>query len=545
MVAGVFYFIKNGEIIDMCGITAYLGNTYGQKELEPFLNRIKYRGPDNTRYQKVADDVLFGFHRLAIMGITEAGDQPMSHPEDAELTLICNGEIYNYRQLAQKYGLALKTGSDCEVILFMYKTLGIQRTVAELDGVFMFVLHDGHTGILFASRDPFGVRPGFIGWENDNIMISSEAKTMVGICDHIFPFPPGTLWTSTDREVFQCYYHFTDPMQDQQDEKQICNRIRDLLISAVEKRLMAEREIGCLLSGGLDSSLISALVAKTSGTDHLKTFSIGLKGSTDLDYAQMAADHIGTSHHNIECAEKTFLAAVETVIYNIESYDTTTVRASIGNYLVSKYILENTDCKVIFTGDGSDEVCCGYWYLKNAPSFQELQAESKKLVEEIHYFDVLRADRSISSNGLEARTPFLDKAFVDYYFSIPAELKAFDGVTKLEKYLLRKAFDGMGLLPDNILWRRKCAFSDGVSTMKRSWHHIIQDFVDRQISDEEYQRNAPGITHCTPVLKESYYYRKVYEQFFGKHVNLIPHFWMPKWTTVSDPSARELEGYEE
>ena len=308
---------------------------------------------------------------------------------------------------------------------------------------------------------------------------------------------------------------------------------------------MTERDIGCLLSGGLDSSLICALVNKYYEGPKLNTFSIGLVGSIDLEYAQDVSSHLKSKHHQIEVSQNEFLDAIETVIYNIESYDTTTVRASVGNYLVSKYISDNSDCKVIFNGDGSDEVCCGYVYLRNAPSPVDLQKENERLVEEIHYFDVLRSDRSISSNGLEARTPFLDKTFVKYYLSIPAELKLFDGAQRLEKYLLRKAFDDQGLLPDKVLWRRKCAFSDGVSSQNNSWHHIIQSFVDQKISDEEFQRESTKITHCTPQLKESYYYRKVFNSFFENHENLIPHFWMPKWSNTIDPSARELSGYKE
>jgi asparagine synthase (glutamine-hydrolysing) len=308
---------------------------------------------------------------------------------------------------------------------------------------------------------------------------------------------------------------------------------------------MTEREIGCLLSGGLDSSLICALVNKYYEGPKLNTFSIGLPGSIDLEYAQTVADHLDTKHHQIEVSEDEFLDAIETVIYNIESYDTTTVRASVGNYLVSKYISEHSDCKVIFNGDGADEACCGYVYLKNAPTSKDLQKESEKLVEEIHYFDVLRSDRSISSNGLEARTPFLDKAFVKYYLSIPPELKSFDGINRLEKYLLRQAFEGQGILPDEVLWRRKCAFSDGVSAKKKSWHHIIQAYVDKKISDNEFQQKCKTISHCTPALKESYYYRKVFDSYFGENEKLIPHFWMPKWTDVIDPSARELQDYRE
>ena len=278
---------------------------------------------------------------------------------------------------------------------------------------------------------------------------------------------------------------------------------------------MSEREIGCLLSGGLDSSLISSIVAKNYPGDKLNTFSVDIEGSVDLEYAKSVADFIKSKHHSIQITEKDFLDAIEVVIYNIESYDTTTVRASVGNYLVSKYIRENTDCKVIFNGDGSDEVCCGYLYLRNAPSSKELQLESERLVSELYFFDVLRSDRSISSNGLEARTPFLDKTFVKYYLSIPSELKVFNSKDRIEKHILRKAFDNGTYLPDDVLWRRKVAFSDGVSSQKKSWHKIIQNHVDSKISDEEFFKAKDSISHCTPLLKESYYYRKVYESFFS------------------------------
>jgi len=529
----------------MCGIFSYKGDKHSWDSLASDINLISYRGPENTHHEMAGDDVLFAFHRLAIMGTTEMSDQPMKHPNDNSLTLICNGEIYNYKTLAEKYGFNLATGSDCEIILYMFEKFGIEKTVQELDGVFMFVIHDAHTGKLFAGRDPMGVRPGFIGRDGDEIMIASEAKPLVKNCSNISPFTPGTWWCSDVPDGFNPYFDYNGVLIRENTEDDICAQIRNLLNAAVKKRLMSDREIGCLLSGGLDSSLITSLVSKYYEGPKLNTFSIGLPGSVDLDYAQRVADFLGTAHHQVEVSEQEFLDAIETVIYNIESYDTTTVRASVGNYLVSKFVNENSNCKVIFNGDGADEVCCGYVYLKNAPTLEALQKESEKLVKEIHYFDVLRSDRSISSNGLEARTPFLDKAFVKYYLSIPAELKTFDGINRLEKYLLRKAFNGQGLLPHDVLWRRKCAFSDGVSSQKNSWHHIIQSFVDERISDEEFKRERAGITHCPPVLKESYYYRKVFETHFGKHEQLIPHFWMPKWTDVIDPSARELQDYRE
>ncbi len=529
----------------MCGIFLYKGNRYNWSDLSDSFDLITYRGPDNSQHNRIDSDILFGFHRLAIMGMNKAGNQPMKHPDDNSLTLVCNGEIYNYLELANKYGFDLKTGSDSEIILQMYKKLGIEKTVNELDGVFMFVLHDARTNTLFASRDPMGVRPGFLGYKENEIFICSEAKPMMKFCDEITPFPPGTWWSSKNISQYNRYFFYQADRIDEYHEDVICDEINRLLTSAVKKRLMSEREIGCLLSGGLDSSLITSLVSQFQPDGQLNTFSIGMKGSIDLEYSQIVANYLNTKHHQIEISANEFLEAIETVIYNIESYDTTTVRASVGNYLVSKYIKENTNCKVIFNGDGSDEVCCGYVYLKNAPSINELQNESERLIKEIFYFDVLRSDRSISCNGLEARTPFLDKSFVKYYLSIPAELKQFDGIDRLEKHLLRKAFHGYDILPNEVLWRRKCAFSDGVSSQNNSWHKIIQNHIDKIITDKEFNELKDTYDHCPPQLKESYYYRKVFDSFFPNQHKLIPHFWMPKWTNVTDPSARELEEYSE
>ena len=382
-------------------------------------------------------------------------------------------------------------------------------------------------------------------FKKNEIFISSEARSLMDFCDEVTPFPPGTWWSSNNINQYNRYFYYQADRIDEFDEDIICDKINRLLTNAVKKRLMSEREIGCLLSGGLDSSLITSLVSKYQQSGQLNTFSIGMKGSIDLEYSQIVANYLNTKHHQIEISENEFLDAIETVIYNIESYDTTTVRASVGNYLVSKYIKENSDCKVIFNGYGSDEVCCGYLYLKNAPCSNDLQIESERLIKEIYYFDVLRSDRSISCNGLEARTPFLDKSFVKYYLSIPAELKQFDGIDRLEKHLLRKAFHNHGLLPNKVLWRRKCAFSDGVSSQKKSWHKIIQYHVDDIITDQEFLEQKNNYQHCPPQMKESYYYRKVFDSFFTNQNNLIPHYWMPKWASTTDPSARELEGYSE
>jgi asparagine synthase (glutamine-hydrolysing) len=529
----------------MCGIFTVYDSSHQWQSIEQSFNKISYRGPDSSSYIHINDKLIMAFHRLAIMGVSDSGNQPMKHPDDESITLMCNGEIYNFKTLAQKYNFNLSTGSDCEIILHLFKEVGIEKTIGQLDGVFMFTIYDEINDILYAGRDPMGVRPGFISGTDNGTFISSEAKSLIKYSDSIMPFPPGSWWSSESPEKFERYFYYDTNKPSSDGENEILKNVKSLLTEAVVKRLMSEREIGCLLSGGLDSSLIASIVSKNYSGDKLNTFSIGMEGSVDIKYAQVVADFIESNHHSIQISEKDFLDSIETVIYNIESYDTTTVRASVGNYLVSKYIKDNTDCKVIFNGDGSDEVCCGYLYLRNAPNSKKLQLESERLVKELYLYDVLRSDRSISSNGLEARTPFLDKKFVKYYLSIPAALKTFNSKNKIEKELLRKAFNDGTFLPEDVLWRRKVAFSDGVSSQKKSWHKIIQDHVDQKITDKEFSDAKIVITHCTPLLKESYYYRKIFESFFPNSAKLIPHFWMPKWSDTIDPSARELEDYRE
>jgi asparagine synthase (glutamine-hydrolysing) len=322
--------------------------------------------------------------------------------------------------------------------------------------------------------------------------------------------------------------------------------IKNKLTKAVKKRLLSDRPVGALLSGGLDSSLISGIICKIYKENNiktpLKTFSIGLKGATDLGYAQIVADYIGSDHQTIECTEQDFLNAIPEVIYNIESYDTTTVRASVGNFLVAKYIKENTDIVVLFNGDGSDEQS-GYYYLRNAPTNDEFHKECLKLLDEIKYYDVLRSDRCVSSKwSLEARTPFLDKEFVEFYMTIDPRKKMYDD-TIIEKELLRKAFSNKNIIPDEVLWRPKEAFSDGCSSEKRSWHKIIQEHVDLIIPDIEfnYIKNTNKYKINPPMLKESYWYRKIFDSFYPNHAEIIPHYWLPNWTEEVDPSARELK----
>lgn len=550
----------------MCGFSALISDDPidEAKALESsseFL-KIQYRGPDESSERLISSNILMSFHRLSIIGVGPSGSQPMTC-SDGKVHLVCNGEIYNHKDLNDKFKFDNNTGSDCEVIINLYKKFGIEETLSLLDGVYAFVLYDDSSGVTYSARDPFGVRPSFFGLAQNGFLISSEAKAISNLSSSVTPFPPGSWWSSENPSVFNQFYDKEYSIDySLVDEYEILQNIRHELIYAVEKRLMAEREVGCLLSGGLDSSLIASLVTRMSDgyrfrdgewklfpelkTDYkIKTFSIGLDGSPDLKYAKEVADKIGSDHHEVLLTEGEFLSSIEEVILKIESYDTTTVRASVGNYLISKYISENTDCKVIFNGDGSDEVTCGYVYNINAPTPLDIHKECTKLLREIHLFDVLRSDRSISSNGLEPRTPFLDPSFVRLYMSIPPELKTFDKKSKIEKHLLRKAFEEDDLLPESILWRHKCAFSDGVSDSKRSWHQVIKEFIDPKISDQDFASRSCKIDHCKPLFKESLFYRELFEKHFSNSAALIPHFWMPNWSDASDPSARELSGYKE
>jgi asparagine synthase (glutamine-hydrolysing) len=322
----------------------------------------------------------------------------------------------------------------------------------------------------------------------------------------------------------------------------------DALKKAVQKRLMTERPVAALLSGGLDSSLVAALVQqelKQVGAELLQTFSIGFEGSEDLRCAHIVADHIGSNHKEVVLTPDDFFAAIPEVIQAIESFDITTVRASVGNYLVSKAIREKTDCKVVFNGDGSDELLGGYMYFYNAPSDEAFEAESQRLLKDIHLFDVLRSDRCISSNGLEARTPFLDKQFVAVAQGIATKLRRPVKGSQCEKWILRKAFSGSGLLPEEILWRKKEAFSDGVSGSKeKSWYQICQEKSLEEVGDD-WVSKASSFPHLTPQTAEAYYYRVLFDRFYRTaQLAAVPYPWMPKWSPgATDPSARTLDVY--
>lgn len=537
----------------MCGIFTIISNKdISTLETEKYYKegiKSQHRGPDNTSASLIQSNIYMMFHRLKINDMSNLGNQPLYYDEN--LLLICNGEIYNWKELACKYNLQTKSRSDCEIILHLYKMLGMADTIKLLDGVFAFVLVDKTANKVFAGRDPIGVRSMYIGYTSESIGIASECSNLCNLYDKVDMFRPGTyieltgpVWNSGDI-IYNRYYSYIYPEITEVDESDILTNIRTLLTKSVEKRLLSERPIGCLLSGGFDSSVITALVAKyykESGTK-LKTYSIGLEGAEDLKYARIVADYIGTDHHEYVVTKDEMLYAIDEVIKNIESYDITTVRASIPMYLLSKYIKENTDTTIIFSGEGSDEASGSYIYFHNAPNEIEFQKEIIRLLKDLQYFDVLRCDKTTASNGLEVRVPFLDKDFLKYYVGLHAKYKLPNNYS-MEKFLLRKAFKD--ILPSEVTWRIKEGMSDGVSSHSDSWFQIIQDHVDKFIHTDQFHDMCSKYEHNTPKSKEALYYRIIFDKYFNGQDTIIPYYWLPKWSgNISEPSARILNVYKE
>jgi len=538
----------------MCGIFGFINNGSLSSEqiklLNEFAMKCQHRGPDNTRDKLINENIYLVFHRLMINDVSERGDQPISHPEDSKLTLICNGEIYNYKDLASDNDFNMKSTSDCEIILHMYKKFGIETTVKSLDGVFAFILVDETLNRVWAARDPIGVRSMYIGETETSTCVASELKSLTtgdtSLVNNIRQFPPGHYCDITDSQnkTFTKYYDYNYPTNLDTNTEVIMSNIKNLLIKATEKRLLSERKIGCLLSGGLDSSLIAGILCKFYNPAELSTFSIGLEGSEDLKYAKIVADYLGTDHHEVIVTEEEMLNTLEKDIEMIESYDTTTVRASTPMYILSKYIRDNTDVVVIFSGEGSDESSGSYMYFHNAPDATEFKKETVRLMEDLCYFDVLRCDKSTAGAGLEVRVPFLDKEFLQYYLSIKPILKM-PKTFKVEKYLLRKAFESAAIIPSEVLWRQKEGMSDGVSGKKKAWFEIIQNKVSINMSDREFNMLSGKYNHNSPQIKESLYYREVFCDYYGDCDTTIPYYWLPKWSgDITEPSARVLNCYD-
>jgi asparagine synthase (glutamine-hydrolysing) len=541
----------------MCGIFAYISKTNGTGSthigsiLKREFNKGRSRGPESSSFIKLNNkNIWLGFHRLAINGLNNESNQPFCI---SGIYLICNGEIYNYREIydilkVNDFTFHPRSKSDCEVIIHVYLKYGINYLLDILDGVFGFVLYDTNTNMIYIARDPYGVRPLYISRLDyltgsiKNITIASELKQLSNFEGSINHVLPGSLITlkldyCTESIESMLVEKYSSVGFSKKSFLYNTSRVHDFIYNslyyAVKKRVLGttERPIACLLSGGLDSSTITAMVNSFLPKGVLETYSIGLPGSTDLMYARKVADYLGTKHTEVLLTEQEFFDSIPEVIKVIESYDTTTVRASVGNYLIAKHIRENSNAKVIFNGDGSDEVTGGYKYFNFVKDPFEFDKECRRLLGDIYLFDVLRSDKSISSNGLEPRTPFLDRTFVQNYLSIIPEMRCHALNNKCEKYLLRDAIEQVEpeLLPSEVLWRTKEAFSDGVSGTDKSWYQIIHE----KLSNTD---NA----HIPKIELEKVYYHSIFQKEYPGREGILPYYWMPKYVKTDDPSARTI-----
>lgn len=520
----------------MCSIIG-LSKCDDFEKIKKSFEKSNSRGPDGTSYYN-ANSALLGFKRLAIMGLNEFGMQPFSYDDKV---LVCNGEIYGFRDIKielLKKGYSFKSDSDCEILLPLFKEFGFEM-FSKLDAEFALIIYDKKEDKIIAARDPLGIRPLYYGKSksNDTYIFASEPKILVDLVEDIFPFPPGYYF---DGEKFIQYSFITDVESKHTRMRDVEKNIHSLLVEGVRKRLDSDAPIGFLLSGGLDSSLVCSIATKILKKP-IETFAIGMeKDAIDLKYAKEVAYYLKTNHHEVIITRDDVISSLEEVIYNLATYDITTIRASVGMYLLCKYIHENTDIKVLLTGEISDELF-GYKYTDYAPNPEEFQKESKKRIDEIHMYDVLRADRCISSNSLEARVPFGDLAFVKYVMEIDPKIKM--NRYNKGKYLLRKAFEG-DYLPKDILYREKAAFSDAVG------HSLVEDikeFAEDYYTDEEFEINRKKYTFAQPFTKESLMYREIFEKYYPGQAHMIKDFWMPnkswKGCDVDDPSARFLKNY--
>jgi len=518
----------------MCGIWAVL--KFKNEYLNSF-NKIRHRGPDVSNY-KIINDVFLGFHRLSIMDTSNHGWQPLSSYDTHVLN---NGEIYNYTNFT-----SVHEKCDTYAILNLFKSMDEDdygKIFNAFDGVFATIVYQDNR--LIVARDPIGVRPLFYGICNGSYAFSSEYKGLSDFCEDIKPFPPGHYYMS-DKNEFYCYYNYIYNGINIKEENILHNQIKTRLINGVEKRLMGDRPIGLFLSGGLDSSLIAGITRYLWPYVKLHTFSIGTEGSPDILCARKVAEYINSVHHEIIITLEDMWDVIPEVIRIIETFDTTTIRASTPMYLLSKYIKENTDITVLLSGESPDETCGGYLYFGNAPNKEEFGKENMRLLKNLYYYDVLRTDRTTAANGLEVRVPFLDLRFLDLVMGINPKYKVHTK-DRCEKYMIRKAFEEMKLIPNEILWRRKEAFSDGVSKKETSWHSYVKSRVDDIYTDDIYELKCLEINYMKPRTKEELFYRIIFEKNYGKNYSNILDFWMPNqdWfeEKLNDPSARSLKVY--
>ncbi|MCM2679305.1 asparagine synthase B [Echinimonas agarilytica] len=530
---------------------------------------MRHRGPDWSGVY-TSDNAILVHERLSIVGV-ENGAQPLYNPNKTH-ALAVNGEIYNHKELAENLSIdfEFQTRSDCEVILALYEEKGIEF-LDELNGMFAFVLYDESKDSYLVARDHMGIIPLYIGWdEHGNFYVASEMKALTPVCNKVESFPPGHYLDSSTGKITRYYSRDWHDYDNVKDNESSVDELRQAMEDSVKRQLMSDVPYGVLLSGGLDSSVISAVAQKFSKKrvedgeqseawwPRLHSFAVGLKGSPDLIAAQKVADHIGTVHHEVHFTVQEGLDAIRDVIYHLETYDVTTIRASTPMYLMARQI-KAMGIKMVLSGEGSDEIFGGYLYFHKAPNAKEFHEELLRKLDKLHLFDCLRANKAMSAWGVEARVPFLDKEFMDVAMRINAEDKLCGRNGKIEKHILREAFEHT--LPHSVAWRQKEQFSDGVGY---SWIDTLKEMTESEVTDQELASAEYKFPINTPDSKEALFYRTIFEEHFGNNetvLKTVPHgksvacstpealAWDESFQNLNDPSGRTVgvhnESYDE
>ena len=504
----------------MCGIVCAF-ETKAKKNIRSKVlemsKKIRHRGPDWSGIFS-NDSAILSHERLSIVD-PSSGKQPL-YSEDNRYVLAANGEIYNHQEIRKEFpNYEFSTNSDCEVILALYAKYGADF-IDKMNGIFAFVIYDSKNDEYFVARDHMGIIPLYIGWDADKIFyVSSELKALEGVCNKIELFPPGHYLLSTKDDYIKWYDRDWREYNEVKNAKSDIKKLRDSLEQAIKRQLMSDVPYGVLLSGGLDSSITSAVAKKYSEMriesnnkqpawwPQLHSFSVGLEGSPDLAAAKLVADHIGTIHHEIIFTIQEGLDAIKDVIYNLETYDITTVRASTPMYLMAR-VIKSMGIKMVLSGEGADEIFGGYLYFHKAPNSREFHDETVRKLDKLHMYDCLRANKSLAAWGIEGRVPFLDKEFMDVAMSLNPEDKMIKG-DRIEKWILRKAFEEY--LPESIVWRQKEQFSDGVGY---NWIDSLKKVVKDKISDKKMKEALSRFPVQTPTTKEEYYYRSLFSEHF-------------------------------
>ena len=548
----------------MCGIVSIFNIKQQTAELRQkalrMSKKIRHRGPDWSGIY-CGKTAILAHERLSIVD-PESGRQPLFSP-DGKQVLAVNGEIYNHQEIRERYRgkYEFQTGSDCEVILALYRDKG-PAFVEELNGIFAFALYDEEKDLFMIARDHIGVIPLYIGYDDDGtVYVASELKALEGECQRYEPFLPGHYWWSQDPGMKRWYTRDWMEYSAVKDNPASSEDIRQALRSAVKRQMMSDVPYGVLLSGGLDSSVISAVAEKfaegrieddgrtKAWWPRLHSFAVGLKGAPDLAKARMVAEHIGTVHHEINYTIQEGLDAIRDVIYFIETYDVTTVRASTPMYLLAR-VIKSMGIKMVLSGEGADEIFGGYLYFHKAPNAEEFHKETVRKLSKLHLYDCLRANKSLSAWGVEGRVPFLDKEFMDVAMRTNPKAKMCPGDV-MEKRILREAFADM--LPEEVAWRQKEQFSDGVGY---GWIDTLKRITEEQVSDYQMQHAAERFPINTPLCKEEYYYRSIFEEHFPSEsaARSVPHEasvacstaialeWDEAWKNMNEPSGRAVKG---